>query len=86
MGAHDFREILMSQLPDHMKDMILRVGSELSNDQVLKLYSLLATKETCSPKVKHHIDTGNARTIKQRMRRTLLVYANKEQEHLEKLP
>ena len=35
--------------------------------------------------VKHHIDTGNSRPIKQRMRRTPLGYANEEQEHLEKL-
>ena len=35
--------------------------------------------------VKHHIDTGNARPIKQRMRQTPLGYANEEQEHLEKL-
>ena len=68
MGAHAFREILMSYLPDHMKYMFLRVGSELSNDQVLKVYSLLAIKESvfsnCETdlgsftSVKHHIDTG----------------------------
>ena len=33
--------------------------------------------------VMHHIDTGNS--IKQRMRRTPLGYANEEQEHLEKV-
>ena len=33
----------MRHLSDHMKDMFLRVGSELSNDQVLRVYSLLAT-------------------------------------------
>ena len=31
--------------------------------------------------VKHHIDTGNSKPIKQRMRRTPLGYANEEQEH-----
>ena len=35
--------------------------------------------------VKHHIDTGNSKPIKQRMRRTPLGYANEEQDHLEKL-
>ena len=35
--------------------------------------------------VKHQIDTGNSRHIKQRMRRTPLGYANEEQKHLEKL-
>ena len=34
----------MRHLPDHMKDIFLMVGIELSNDQVLKVYSLLATK------------------------------------------
>ena len=34
--------------------------------------------------VKHHIDTGNSKHIKQRMRPTPLWYANEEQEHLEK--
>ena len=73
----------------------MRVGSELSNDQVLKIYSLLATKQKVFSKgetdlgsftaVKHHIDTGDARPIKQRMRRTPLGYANEEREHLEKL-
>ena len=34
--------------------------------------------------VKHHIDAGNSKPIKQRMRPTPLWYANEEQEHLEK--
>ena len=71
MGAHAIRQMLMSHLPDHMKDMLLRVGSELSNDQMLKVYSLLATKEKVFSKaetdlgsftaVTHHIDTWDAR-------------------------
>ena len=35
--------------------------------------------------VKHHIDTGNSKHIKQHMTRTSFGYANEEQEHLEKL-
>ena len=35
--------------------------------------------------VKHHIDTGNSKPLKQRRRRTPLGYANEQQEHLEKL-
>ena len=86
MSAHAFREILMSHLPDHMKYMFLRFCSELSNDQVLRIYSLLATKEKVFSKgetglgsftaVKHHIDAGDARPIKQRVRRTPLGYAS----------
>ena len=86
MGAHASREMLMSNLPDHMKDTFLRVSIELSNDQVFKVCSLLATKEKVFSKgetdlgsftaVKHHIDTGDDRPIKQRMIRTPLAYAN----------
>ena len=95
MGVHAFREMLMSHIPDHMKDMILRVGSELSNDQVLKVYSLLATKEKVFSKcetdlsnstaVKHHIDTRDSKPIKQRIKIIPLAYANEEREHPEKL-
>ena len=70
-------------------------GSELSNDQVLKVYPFLATKDKVFFRgetdlgsftaVKHHIDTGDARPIKQKMRRTPLGYANEERGHLEKL-
>ena len=35
--------------------------------------------------VNHHIDIGNPKPIKQRIRRTPLGYANEEQEYLEKL-
>ena len=35
--------------------------------------------------VKHHIDTGDSKPIKQRMRRTPLGYVNEENERLEKL-
>ena len=35
--------------------------------------------------VTHHIDTGDSKHIKQRMRRTPLGYDNEEQEHLKKL-
>ena len=68
MGAQAFREMLMSQFPDHMKYMFLRVGSQLSNYKVLKVYSLLATKEKVFSNgetvlgsvtaVNHHIDRG----------------------------
>ena len=78
-----------------MKDMFQHIGEELSNDQLLRVYLLLISMHMAFSKgdtdlgtftaVKHHIDTGNSRTIKQRMRRTHLGYDNEEQEHLEKL-
>ena len=95
LDSSKFRDILMVRLPDHMKDMFQRIGEELSNDQLLRVYLLLISRDMVFSQgdtdlgtfmaVKHHIDTGNSRPIKQRMRRTPLGYANEEQEHLEKL-
>ena len=68
-----------------MKDMFQRIGEELSNDQLLSVYSILISRDMVFSKgdtdlgtftaVKHHTDTGNSRHIKQRMRRTPLGYA-----------
>ena len=95
LDSNKFRDILIVRLPDHMKDMFQRIGEELSNDQLLRVYLLLISRDMVFSQgdtdlgtftaVKHHIDTGNSRPIKQRMRRTPLGYANEEQEHLEKL-
>ena len=78
-----------------MKDMFQRIGEELSSDQLLRAYLLLISRDMVFSKgdtelgtftaVKHQINTGNSRPIKQRMRRTHLGYANEEQEHLVKL-
>ena len=45
MDAHDFREELMKHLSYHMKYVLLGVDRDLTNDQVLKEYYFLATKE-----------------------------------------
>ena len=91
----NFRDILIVRLPDHMKYMFQRTGEELPNDQLLRVYLLLISRDMVFSRgdtdigtftaVKHNIDTGNVKPIKQRMRRTLLGYANEQQEHLEKL-
>ena len=93
--SNKFRDILIVRLPDHMKDMFQRIGEELSNDQLLRVYLLLISRDMVFSTgdtdlgtftaVKHQMDTGNSRLIKQRMRRTPLMYAKQEQEHLEKL-
>ena len=95
LDNNKFRDILIVRLPDHMKDIFQRIGEELSNDQLLRVYLLLTSRDMVFSQgdtdlgtftaVKHHIDTGNSRPIKPRMRRTHLGYANEEQEHLEKL-
>ena len=76
-----------------MKYMFQRIGEELSNDQLLRVYLLLISMDMVCSKgdtdlgtftaVKHQVDTGNSIPIKQRMRRIHLGY--EEQEHLEKL-
>ena len=78
-----------------MKDMFQCIGEELSNDQLLRVYLLLISRDIVFSKgdtdlgtftvVKHHFHTGNSKPIKQRMRRTPLGYVNEGQEHLEKL-
>ena len=93
--SNKFRDILTVRLPDHMKDMLQRIGEELSNDQLLRMNLLLISMDMVFSKgdtdlgtftaVKYHIDTGNSGPIKQRMRRTPFGYANEEPEHLEKL-
>ena len=95
LDSNKFRDILIVRLPDHMKDMFQRICEELSNDQLLRVYLLLISRDMVFSKgdtdlgtftaVKHHIDTGNYRPLKQRMRRAPLGYASEEQEHLEKL-
>ena len=82
LDSNKFRDILIVRLPDHMKDMFQRIGEELSNDQLLRVYLLLISRDMVFSQgdtdlgtftaVKHHIDTGNSRPIKQRMRRTPL--------------
>ena len=95
LDSNHFRDIFIVRLPDYMKDMFQRIGGELSNDQLLRVYLLLISTDMVFSKrdtdlgtftaVKHHIDTGNSRPMKQHMRRTPLWYANEEQEHLENL-
>ena len=78
-----------------MKNMFQRIGEDLSNVQLLRVYLLLISGDMVSSKgdtdlgnftaVNHHIDTSNSKPIKQHMRRTHLWYANEEQDHLEKL-
>ena len=79
-----------------MKEMFQRIGEEMSNDQLLRVYLLLISRDKVFSKgdtdlgtftaVKHHIDIVNSKPIKQRMKLTPLGYAIEEQEHLEKIP
>ena len=67
-----------------MKYIFQRIGEELSNDQLLRVYLLLISMDMVFSKgdtdlgtftaVNHQIDTGNSRPIKQCMGRTHLGY------------
>ena len=69
-----------------MKDISQRIGEELSNEQLLMVYSLLISRDRVFSKggtdldiftaVKHHIYTGDSKPIEQRMRGTRLGYSN----------
>ena len=82
LDSNQFRVILIIRLPDHMKYMFQRIGEELSNNQLVRVYLLLISRDMVFSKgdtdlgtfiaSKHHIDTGNSKPIKQRMRRTPL--------------
>ena len=45
LDSNTYRDILIVRLPDHMKDMFQRIGEELSNDQLLKVYLLLISRD-----------------------------------------
>ena len=69
LDSNKFRDILIVRLPDHMKDMFQRIGEELSNDPLLRVYLLLISRDMVFSHgdtdlgtftaVKHHI--GNSR-------------------------
>ena len=40
LDSNQFCGILIVRLPDHMKNMFKRIGEELSNDQLLRVYLL----------------------------------------------
>ena len=45
LDSNKSRDILIVRLPDHMKDMFQRIGEELSNDQLLRVYLLLISRD-----------------------------------------
>ena len=45
LASTKFRDILIVRLPDHMKYMFQRIGEELSNDQLLRVYLLLISRD-----------------------------------------
>ena len=90
-----YKDALKSNLPIHLREMFEEAGDSLNRQQLLSLFQVLKSKVSVFSKgdtdlgnftaVKHRINTGDAKPIKQRTRRTPLGYANEERQHLEKL-
>ncbi|VDI23541.1 Hypothetical predicted protein [Mytilus galloprovincialis] len=82
-------------LPDHLQDLYDRSITNLKDDQISTLRSLLIEFEDvfskhdldlgCLTAVKHRIDTKDSPPVKHRMRRTPLGFQDVEQEYLTKL-
>ena len=83
---------LKEKIPEHLQDLFSRSTGQLTYQQSCQLaelfisyYDIFAKNDTdlgCFDAVKHKIDTGDARPIKQRMRRTPLGFESEEEKHL----
>ncbi|XP_069125464.1 uncharacterized protein [Argopecten irradians] len=84
-----------SEVPEFLKDLILRSSKELSETQQQALTNLLVEFQDtfaqhdldigCLHEVTHKIDTGTEEPIRQRMRRTPAPFQEQEREHLDKM-
>ena len=82
-------------LPDHLHQMFDSSTKQLDEDQKGKLAKLLTSYQDVFAssefdlgnfnEIEHSIDTGTARPIKQRMRRTPACFAAEEESHLQKM-
>jgi transposase InsO family protein len=82
-------------LPAHLQELFERGKTHLNSDQQLKLKCLLIEFEDVFAQdefdlgnftaVEHSIDTGTAKPVKQRMRRTPMGFAEEEEAHLNKM-
>ena len=90
LSTGNSRTISRVKKDDHLQELKSKSGEQYSNKyrDIFDYSSSRSYKRYLGifTAVKHHIDTGNSKPIKQRMRRTPLGYANEEQEHLEKFP
>ncbi|XP_049326794.1 uncharacterized protein LOC125786977 [Astyanax mexicanus] len=83
------------ELPAHLQELFTAAGSCLSEEQdskllllLLKYQSVFATSDRDLGHfntVTHHIDTGNAKPIRQATRRTPLGFQEEEEEHLKQM-
>ena len=88
-------ENVYSTVPDHLKELLNKSKVHLDIKQSIELAKLLIYfKDTFAKddldlghftKIKHHIDTGDATPIKEKMRRTPLGFEKEEEKHLKEL-
>lgn len=89
------QEDTLIDLPPFLQCLYEKSCKNLNKDQTIKLKKLLYDYSDIFAKnefdlgtfdaIEHEIDTGSARPIKQRMRRTPMCFANEEEQHLKKL-
>ena len=82
-------------IPEHMRGVAEEANEGLSTGQVEKMTEMLTsfgevfakddTDLVAFTTIRHKINTGDARPIKQKVRRTPLGYADEEKAHLEGL-
>ena len=82
-------------IPDHVRDLLERSSEHLQEDEQSKLADLLSSYNDVFAKheydlgnftaIKHKIDTGDAKPIKQGLRRTPAHFAGEEEAHLNKM-
>ena len=83
------------QIPTHLIEMIDRAKPQLNTTELNKLTDLLIEYQDVFAQdefdlgnfteIEHKIDTGNAKPIKLRMRRTPACFVNEEKAHLDKM-
>jgi transposase InsO family protein len=85
----------LEKLPEHLEDLYKRSCENLTNEQSVRVAKLLLEFSEifakhdldlgCMIGVEHHINTGDAPPVKQRMRRTPLGFEHEEKKHLDKM-
>ena len=86
---------VQSRIPEHIKDMFLRSCTHLTDEQsiefgevLIKFADIFAQNDNdlgLFTATEHTIDTGDAKPIKQQMRRVHLGFADEEEKYLKKM-
>ncbi|XP_061177445.1 uncharacterized protein LOC133186229 [Saccostrea echinata] len=81
-----------NEVPEHLRDLLIKSGEHLSSQENSLLRDVLSSYADVFAKnefdlvkftaIEHGIDTGDARPVKQRLRRTPACYVDEEEKHL----